>query len=120
MGDVIFLKIKARKGVTRVEKKEKISPRFIKPFKILERIRKITYRLALSPDLASVHNIFHVSMLKKYIFNPSHILDQELIKIYKDLTYKERPIKIIDRQKKKLRNKVIPLVKVQWNNHEQG
>ena len=57
-------------------------------------------------------------MLKKYISDPSHILRQELIEVHEDLTYEEKPIKIIDRQEKKLRNKVIPLVKVQWKNHK--
>ena len=57
-------------------------------------------------------------MLKKYIFDPSHILRQEPIEVHEDLTYEEKPIKIIDRQEKKLRNKVIPLVKVQWKNHK--
>ena len=102
----------------RFGKKGKLSPRFIGPFEILERVGKVAYRLALSPDLASVHNVFHVSMLKKYISDPSHILRQEPIEVHEDLTYEEKPIKIIDRQEKKLRNKVIPLVKVQWKNHK--
>ena len=102
----------------RFEKKGKLSSRFIKPFEILERVGRVAYRLALSPDLASVHNVFHVSMLKKYISDPSHILRQEPIEVHEDLTYEEKPIKIIDRQEKKLRNKVIPLVKVQWKNHK--
>ena len=96
----------------RFGKKGKLSPRFIGPFEILERVEKITYRLALSLDLVSVHNVFHMSMLKKYIFDPFHILRQEPVEVYEDLTYDKKPIKIIDRQKKKLRNKVIPLIKV--------
>ena len=118
MGDAVFLKMAPLKGVMRFEKKEKLSLRFIGPFEILERVGRVAYRLALSPDLASVHNVFHVSMLKKYISDPSHILRQEPIEVHEDLTYEEKPIKIIDRQEKKLRNKVIPLVKVQWKNHK--
>ena len=106
------------KGVMRFGKKEKFSPRFIGPFEILERIGKVAYRIALSPDLASVHNVFHVSMLKKYVSDPSHILSQEPMEIHEDLTYEEKPIKIIDRQEKILRKKIIPLVKVVWKNQK--
>ena len=102
----------------RFEKKGKLSPRFIGPFEIFEKVRKVAYRLALNPDLASIHNVFYVSILKKYISDPSHILRQEPIEVHEDLTYEEKPIKIIDTQEKKLRNKVIPLVKVQWKNHK--
>ena len=101
MGDAVFLKVAPLKGIMRFEKKGKLSPKFIEPFEILERVKKVVYRLALSPDLASVHNIFQVSMLTKYISDPYHILRQEPIEVYKDLTYEEKPIKIIDRQKKK-------------------
>ena len=118
VGDAVFLKVAPLKGVMRFGKKGKLSPRFIGPFEILERVGKVAYKLALSLDLASVHNIFHVSMLKKYISDPFHILRQEPIEVHEDLTYEEKPIKIIDRQEKKLRNKVIPLVKVQWKNHK--
>ena len=113
MDDAVFLKVAPLKGVMRFKKKGKLTSRFIRPFEILERIGKVAYRLALSPDLASIHNVFYVSMLKKYISDPSHILRQEMIEVHEDLTYEEKSIKIIDRQEKKLRNKVIPLVKVQ-------
>ena len=112
------MKVLPLKGVMRFGKKGKLSPRFIGPFEILERIGKVAYRLALSPDLASVHNVFHVSMLKKYISDPSHILSQEPIEVREDLSYEEKPIKIMDRREKILRNKVIPLVKVLWKNHK--
>ena len=94
---VIFLKEAPLKGVMRFRKKGKLSLRFIKPFEINERIRKVAYRLALIFKLSSVHNVFHVSMLKKYVFDPSHILTKELIKVHEDLTYEERPVKILDR-----------------------
>ena len=100
VGDAVFLKIAPLKGVMRFGKKGKLSPRFIGPFEILERIGKVAYRLALSPDLASVYNVFNVSMLKKYISDPSHILSQEPIEVHEDLSYEEKPIKIMDRQEK--------------------
>ena len=78
----------------------------------------MAYRLDLPQELAYVHNVFHVSMLKKYISDPSHVLDQEPIEVHEDLTYEEKPVQILARDEKVLRNKVIPLVKVLWRNHE--
>ena len=65
-----------------------------------------------------MHNVFHVSMLKKYVSDPSHVITQEPIEVHEDLTYEEKPVKILDRQDKRLRNKVIPLVKFLWKNHK--
>ena len=95
-----------------------MSPRYIGPFEILEIIGKIAYRLALPPNLYSVHNVFHVSMLKKYIHDPSHVLEHKPIEVHEDLTNKEKPVQILDRKEKALRNKVIPLVKMLWWNHK--
>ena len=106
------------KGVMRFGKKGKLSPRYVGPFEIIERIGKVAYKLALSPELSSVHNVFHVSMLKKYVSDPSHVLTQDAIEVQEDLTYEEKPVKILDRQDKMLRNKIIPLVKVLWKNHK--
>ncbi|KAL5547586.1 hypothetical protein UlMin_002817 [Ulmus minor] len=79
VGDSVFLKVVPMKGVKRFGKKGKLSPRYIGPFEILERIGKVAYKLALPPKLSSVHNVFHVSMLRKYISDPSHVLEHELI-----------------------------------------
>ncbi|KAL5556291.1 hypothetical protein UlMin_038527 [Ulmus minor] len=106
------------KGVMRFGKKEKLSSRYIGPFEILERIGKVAYRLALPQELSSVHNVFHVSMLKKYIPDPSHVLEHKPIEVHEDLTYEEQPMQILDKKEKTLRNKVIPLVKVLWRNHK--
>ncbi|KAL5549931.1 hypothetical protein UlMin_000107 [Ulmus minor] len=118
VGDAVFLKVAPMKGVMRFGKKGKLSPRYIGPFEILERIGKVAYRLALPPNLSSVHNVFHVSMLKKYVQDPSHVLEHEPIEVHEDLTYEEKPVQILDRKEKALRNKVIPLVKVLWRNHK--
>lgn len=72
----------------------------------------------MPPDLASVHNVFHVSMLKKYMTDPSHILNHEPIEVHKDLSYEERPIQILAHEEKVLRNKIISLVMVLWRNHK--
>ena len=77
----------------------------------------VVYKLELPPSLSRIHNVFHVSILKKYHPDPSHILQPENIEIDKALTYEEKPIKLLDRKVKELRNKRIPLVKVLWRNH---
>ena len=77
------------KAIMRFGKKGKLSPRFIGPFEILERVGDLAYRLALPPNLSSVHNVFHVSMLKKYIFDPTHVLSYDPLKIQEDLTFEE-------------------------------
>ena len=102
----------------RFGKKGKLSPRYVGHFEIIERIEKVAYRLALILELFSVHNVFQVSMLKKYVSDPSHLITPEPIEVHEDLTYEEKPVKILDRQDKRLRNKVIPLVKVLWKNHK--
>ena len=72
--------------------------------------------MALPPALSKLHDIFHVSMLKKYLHDPSHVLSYESLDVDRKLTYDERPVKILDRKDKVLRNKVVPLVKVMWCN----
>ena len=101
----------------RFRKKGKLSPRFVGPFEILKRIGKVAYELALPPTLAGVHNVFHVSMLRKYIPDPSHVLNYEPLKIKDNLIYEEVPIQILDRKDHVLRTKTIILVKVLWKNH---
>ena len=101
----------------RFRKKGKLSPRFVGPFEILKRIGKVAYELALLPTLVEVHIVFHVSMLRKYIPNPLHVLNYEPLKIKDNLTYEEVPIQILHRKDQVLRTKIISLVKVLWKNH---
>ena len=106
------------KGVIRFSKKGKLSPRYIGSYEVLERIGKVAYRLALPPELSAIHNVFHVSMLKKYIPDPSHVLEHDVIKVQEYLCFKEKLVQILDRKEKTLRNKEIPLVKVLWRNQK--
>ncbi|KAJ8769265.1 hypothetical protein K2173_002193 [Erythroxylum novogranatense] len=115
-GDQVFVKVSPMKGVVRFGKRGKLNPRYIGPFEILERVGNVSYRLALPPHLSSVHPVFHISMLRKYIPDPSHILQTPEVNIAEDLSYEETPVAIIDRQIRKLRNKDIPMIKVQWQN----
>ncbi|KAL0549679.1 hypothetical protein IC582_014166 [Cucumis melo] len=81
IGDKVFLKVAPMKGVLRFERRGKLSPRFVGPFEILERIGPVAYRLALPPSLSTVHDVFHVSMLRKYVPDPSHVVDYEPLEI---------------------------------------
>ncbi|XP_058000799.1 uncharacterized protein LOC131179100 [Hevea brasiliensis] len=112
VGDKVFLKISPCKGVIRFGKRGKLSPRFIGPYEIIERIRPVAYCFALPPKLSQIHDIFHVSMLRRYKSDPSHVLQKQPIELREDLTYEEKPVEIINREEKVLRNKFIPLVKV--------
>ena len=78
----------------------------------------VAYRLALPPELEKIHNVFHVSMLRRYMSNPSHVVSLETIELKPDLTYEEELIEILAREVKELRNKRILLVKVLWRNHK--
>ncbi|KAL0552300.1 hypothetical protein IC582_011408 [Cucumis melo] len=117
IGDKVFLKVAPMKGVLRFERRGKLSPRFVGPFEILERIGLVAYRLALPPSLSAVHDVFHVSMLRKYVPDPSHVVDYEPLEIDENLSYVEQPVEVLAREVKTLRNKQIPLVKVLWRNH---
>ena len=97
MGDKVFLKMSPVRGITRFRKKGKLGPRYIGPFQILEKVGKVAYRLALPPAMAAVHDVFHVSMLRKYIADPTHILKYPEVEIAKDLNHEVQPEKILDR-----------------------
>ncbi|KZV53589.1 hypothetical protein F511_40970 [Dorcoceras hygrometricum] len=95
VGDHVFLKVALMKGVMRFGKKGKLSPRYIGPFEILERVGTLAYRVALPPHLSAVHNVFHVSTLRKYMSNPSHVLSYEPLRLAPDLSYEEKPVRIL-------------------------
>ncbi|XP_022852400.1 uncharacterized protein LOC111374025 [Olea europaea var. sylvestris] len=105
------------KGVLRFGKKGKLRSWFIGPFEILERIGSVAYRLALPPELVAVHNVFHFSMLRKYVHDPNHVVSYRTLKVQKGLSYEEIPMMILDKKVHQLKNKEVPLVKVQWRNH---
>ena len=81
IGDHVFLKVMPKRGVVRFSKRGKLSPRFIGPFEILERIGTVAYRLALLPSMSCVHEVFHVSMLQKYTSDPAHVVDWGQIEV---------------------------------------
>ncbi|XP_028553245.1 uncharacterized protein LOC114580295 [Dendrobium catenatum] len=114
VGAFVFLKVKPMKGTTRFGKGGKLSPRFIGPFEIVERIEKVAYRLALPADMSDIHNVFHVSLLRKWVTDTHQRISHEDIELQKNPTYTEEPERILDFDSKQFRNRQIPYVKVKW------
>ena len=112
ISEKVFLKVSPWKKVMRFGRKGKLSPRFIGPYEVIEKVGPVAYRLALPLELEKFHNVFHVSMLRRYRSNPSHVVSLETIELIPDLTYEEEPVEILAREVKELRNKLFPLVKV--------
>ena len=116
VGDFVFVKDNPLRNVVRFRRAGKLAPRFIGPFPILDRIGKLAYRVELPARLSGVHNVFHVSHLRKYVHDPSIIIEpaqQDDLEIQPNLTILRRPIRIIDRGTKQLTIKVVNLIKVQ-------
>ena len=112
IGDHVFLKVMPKRGVVRFGKRGKLSPRFIGPFEILERVGAVAYRLALPPNMSGVHDVFHVSMLRRYTPDPAHVADWGEIEVDTDGTFEEGPVCIMDSRDQVLRRKTMRLVRV--------
>jgi hypothetical protein len=117
VADHVFLKISPMRGVMRFGKKEKLSPRFIGPFKITQKVGRFAFRVALPTNLVGTHDVFHVSMFKKYIANPYVIVEYESLGFREGITYIEELVKIVDKKEQVLCSKTIPIVNVLWRNH---
>ncbi|WVZ75746.1 hypothetical protein U9M48_023779 [Paspalum notatum var. saurae] len=119
VNDHVYLRVSPMKGVHRFGVKGKLAPRYVGPFKITEQCGPVAYRLELPPHLAAVHDVFHVSQLKKCLRVPEEAVDTSQIQIEPDLTYEERPIKILDQKQRATRRRAINFYKVQWSNHSE-
>ncbi|XP_070029358.1 uncharacterized protein [Nicotiana sylvestris] len=108
----LLLMVSPMKGVMRFGKKGKLSPQYIVSFKVFQRIGEVAYKLVFPPSLSSVHLIFYASMLRKYVGDPSHVLDFSTVQLDDDLTYDVELVAILDRHVGKLRSKSIASVKV--------
>ena len=114
IGDHVFLKVIPKKGVVRFGKRGKLSPRFIGPFEMLERIGTVAYQLALPPSMSGVHEAFHVSMLQRYTQDPAHVVDWGQVEIDTDGTFEEGPVCTVCSRDQVLRRKTVRLVRVLW------
>ncbi|GJU93035.1 putative reverse transcriptase domain-containing protein [Tanacetum coccineum] len=115
VGDKVMLKVSPWKGVIRFGKCRKLSPRYIKPFKILEKVGPVAYKLELPAKLRGIYNTFHVSNLKKRLLDESLIIQLNEIQLDDKLHFIEEPMEIMDREVKQLKQSRIPIVKVRWN-----
>ncbi|GJT84579.1 hypothetical protein Tco_1066296 [Tanacetum coccineum] len=115
VGDMVLLKVSPWKGVIRFGKRGKLSPRYIGPFKIIERIGPVAYKLELPDKLRGIHNTFHVSNLKKCLADENLVIPLEEIQLDDKLHFIEEPVEIMDREVKQLKQSRIPIVKVRWN-----
>jgi hypothetical protein len=105
------------RGTHRFRVKGKLAPRYVRPFKIIDRMGELAYQLELPPQLLQVHDVFHVSHLKKCLRVLEEQLPMEYLDHGGDLTYSERPIKILDSAERVTHSKVIKMCKVQWSHH---
>jgi hypothetical protein len=117
IGDLVYLWVSPTRGVQRFGIKGKLAPWYIGPFEILEICGPIAYHLQLPPQLAVIHNIFHVSQLRKCVKVPTKIIDPQTIEIKPDLTYTEHPIRVLDTKERSTRRETIRMIKIQWNHH---
>nr|GEY02756.1 putative reverse transcriptase domain-containing protein [Tanacetum cinerariifolium] len=117
IGDKVMLKVLPWKGVIHFKKRRKLSPRFIRSFKILERIGPVAYKLELPRELQGIHNSFHVSNLKKCLSDESLSIPLDEVQLDDKLHFIEEPAEIMDREVNRLKQSRIPIVKVRWNSH---
>jgi hypothetical protein len=115
--DFIYLKVSPMRGTRKFRVKGKLAPRYIGPFKIIDRKGELAYQLELPPQLSEVHDVFHVSQLKKCLRVPEEQLPMVYLDLGGDLIYSERPIKILDIAERVTHSKIIKMCKVQWSHH---
>ncbi|GJR42901.1 putative reverse transcriptase domain-containing protein [Tanacetum coccineum] len=115
VGDYVLPKVSPWKGVVRFGKKEKLAPRFVGPFEIIEKVGPVAYRLDLPEELYGVHDTFHVSNLKKCLADPTLQVPLDEIQVDAKLNFVEEPVEILEREFKKLKRSMIAIVKVWWN-----
>jgi hypothetical protein len=115
--DYVYLKVSPMKGVSRFGIKGKLAPRCIGPFPIVERYGPMAYRLQLPKTLSVVHNVFHMSQLKKCLRVPDRTIEVTDVALEPDLTYSEHPVQVLDQKDRITRRKTLKFYKIQWNQH---
>ena len=119
VGQEVLLKVSPIKNVSRIGRRSKLAPRYIGPYKVVKKIGSVAYELELPADMAKMHNVFHVSQLRKFFCDTSEKTNPPTTSpieenVQEDLTFPTRPVKIIDTRKRLLRRKRIPMVRVLW------
>ncbi|XP_058004004.1 uncharacterized protein LOC131180670 [Hevea brasiliensis] len=114
VGDYVFLKVSPVKEVMRFGKEGKLPPRYIGPFEVIDKVKTVADQLELPLSFSHVHPVFHIFILRKYISDPSHVLQPDTMELKENLTFEEQPIAIVDFQMRQLWSKQISMVKVLW------
>jgi hypothetical protein len=119
VGDFVYLKVSPIRGVRRFGVKGKLAPRYVGPYQILAKRREVAYQLSLSENLSAVHDVFHVSQLKKCLHVPEEQLPVEGLEVQEDLTYIDKPTRILETADRVTRRKTIRMCKVRWGHHSE-
>jgi hypothetical protein len=117
VGDHVYLKVSPTKGVQRFGIKGKLAPRYIGPYEIIEIFGPVAYQLKLPPHMSVVHDVFHVSQLRKCVRLPTEVLPEPELEIEPYLSYQENPVKVLDQKERSTRERSIKMYKVQWSHH---
>ena len=122
IGDFVYLKLSPLKGMQRFQLRGKLAPRYVGPFKVLSRRGEVSYQLELPEEMSAVHDVFHISLLRKCLEVPEKTevfknIDHRSVDINKDLTYREVPIRILEEAYRTTRTRSIKFLKIQWSNH---
>ncbi|CAN4087035.1 unnamed protein product [Withania somnifera] len=115
VGDKVFLRVSPMRGVMRFGRRGKLSPAFIGPYEILERFGDVAYRLDLPPILSVVHPVFHVSTMRRYMPDESHVIREDSVRLEENPSFVEEPVRILAKEVRKLRSREIQVVKVRWS-----
>ena len=113
VGEHVFIKVRPKKSSLRFGSCAKLAPRYCRPFEVLSRIGHVAYQLALPPNL-KVHNVFHISVLKKYVHDATHVINLNDVQVETDGDFLVEPDCIPERREISLQNRTIGQVKVQW------
>jgi hypothetical protein len=119
VGDHVYLRVSPTKGVRRFGIKGKLAPRYIGPYSIIDKYGPTSYQVELPVRLSGVHNVFHVSQLKRCLKPPADVVIEDIIPLEPDLTYMTYLIKVLDQQDRVTRNKTTRFYKIQWSNHSE-
>ncbi|KAM3196648.1 hypothetical protein ACQJBY_072382 [Aegilops geniculata] len=117
IGDHVYLRVSPMKGTRRFGIKGKLAPRYVSPFKVIGKRGDLAYQLELPPNFANVHDVFHVSQLRKCFKTPERTINFEEVDLQEDLSYHEHPVAILEETERKTRNKSIKFLKVKWSHH---
>ena len=120
IGEKAYLKVSPLRGVRRFGIKGKLAPRYVGPFTVLAKRGELSYQLELPSNFPNVHDVFHVSQLRRCFKDPIRGVEHENLDLQADLSYREHPVRILDEAERKTRRQTIKFLKVQWSNHSEA